>query len=138
MNMSKLVFPAIVVAILIFFPLAVRQLRGPGNEETGSPSPDSLTESDPLRAPLSKTVSVSIASSPDGGRLTVQFAVMEVCRKAGISYQWEKSRLRARSYCRKFVRPVRLRNVTAEEALAKILSAVDGRYDIDADGLYLY
>lgn len=128
----------VVVSILIVLPLATHLTKSQGDQEVETGKADSVSLSNPLRAALSKAVVVDIDRSPDGGgRPTVQYAVREVCEAAGISYQWNKSQDLAGDYCRRFIQPVHLDNVTAEEALTHILSPVDGSYDVDADGLYL-
>ena len=134
--MNKPVAIAIVVAVVILLglPLAAHFMKSQGDDE---PAPAPVREAPVSDSPLTKTVSVDIDQSPHGGRLTVQFAVMEVCKAAGMKYQWEKSRELADDYCRNYIQPVHIHNVTAEEALAQILSPVNGSYDCDANGLYL-
>ena len=131
-----------VVAVLIAIPLLPHVIPERKAQEAGAGRADHIQpattpDPDPLRAALEKTVTVDIESSPEGGRLSVQYAVMEVCNAAGITYQWEKSRQLAAGYCQRFVEPVHLHNVTVEDALTQILKTVGGRYDIDVAGLYL-
>ena len=87
---------------------------------------------------LRNNVTVDIKHSPNNKPLTVQYAVIAICKDAGIPYQWEKSAKLADPQRRNFIEPVHIENVTLEKALIDVLSPVGLRYDLDKNGLYLY
>lgn len=90
------------------------------------------------RSLLQKVVTVHIDRSPDSNRLSVQYAVMAVCTAAGLSYDWKTSAEKADPKRRQFTDALHISNVTAEQALARVLGPVNLRYDVGQNGLYLY
>ena len=87
---------------------------------------------------LSKKVTVDIDKSPDGNRLTVQYAVIAVCEAAGVPYKWEKSAQQAEPERREFIEPLHIKDTPASEAITDILKLFGLNYAIDSDGLFIY
>jgi len=87
---------------------------------------------------LRNNITVDIDNSPQNERLTVQYAVIAICEKAGIPYQWEKSAGLADPQRRNFIEPLHIKNISMEKALLDVLTPVGLRYDLDEKGLYLY
>jgi len=83
-------------------------------------------------------VTVDIEQSPNNEPLTVQYAVMAICKDAGIPYQWEKSAELADPQRRNFTEPLHTEDVPLEKVLLDVLTPVGLRYDLDENGLYLY
>jgi beta-lactamase regulating signal transducer with metallopeptidase domain len=86
---------------------------------------------------LGKAVTVDVNQSPDGDRLTVQYAATAVCEAAGVPYQWDKSQRHAREKCRRYIEPVRIKDTPAGKAIAEILKPHGLAYGLDVNGLYL-
>ena len=87
---------------------------------------------------LQEPVTVHIAHSPENNRLSVQYAVMAVCKAAGVPYNWDKSAELTDTECRQYVEPVNIENNIASQAIADMVGPVGLLYDVDADGVYLY
>ncbi len=87
---------------------------------------------------LSKPVTVDIEKSPDGSRLTVQYAVIAVCKAVGVPFKWEKSAKYAEPERRRFIEPLHMNDISARKAISDILRPFDLSYAIDGDGLFLY
>jgi len=87
---------------------------------------------------LEEPITVHIDHSPDGDRLTVQYAVMEICKVANIPYNWDKSAEMADPQCRHYIDPVNIENNIASQAIADMLGPVGLLYGVDANGVYLY
>ncbi|NIA16745.1 MAG: hypothetical protein GWO86_00175, partial [Planctomycetes bacterium] len=87
---------------------------------------------------LKKSVTVDVSKSPGSDRLTVQYAVIEVCKAAGVPYQWKKSAKLADTQRREYIKPISVKKITAEKVLTDILRPVGLDYGLDAKGLYLY
>ncbi|MHB0945986.1 MAG: ankyrin repeat domain-containing protein [Sedimentisphaerales bacterium] len=87
---------------------------------------------------LSKNVTVDIDKSPDGSGLTVQYAVIAVCKAAGVPYNREKSAQQADPQRRSFIEPLHIKDKMASEAIADILKPFSLNYTIDSDGLFIY
>ncbi|MEN6383956.1 MAG: tetratricopeptide repeat protein [Phycisphaerales bacterium] len=88
-------------------------------------------------ARLNNLITVNAAKSPDGDRLTVQYAIIEICKAADVPYQWKKSQSLAGSKARKYIEPVNLENISANEAIGSILKPIGLNYAIDTYGVYL-
>ncbi len=86
---------------------------------------------------LDDEVSVGIEKSPHGSGLTVQYAVMEVCRLAGVPYDWDMSAKLADPERRKFIKPLRVKDKKGREIIESILEPVRLGYEIGEKGLYL-
>jgi len=86
---------------------------------------------------LKKQVSVSIDRSPDGGKLTAQFAVMGVCDAAGVPYQFQRSHELTGGKSATFIKTLVVTDVAAEKAITDILSPLGLAFGIDENGLYL-
>ncbi len=95
-------------------------------------------ESNKYQDALKKDISLEMSKSPDGSRLTVQYAIIEICDKAGVPYQWEKSQKLASPECRGFLDVIQFRDVPAEKAINSILTSLGLSYGLDENGLYLY
>jgi hypothetical protein len=87
---------------------------------------------------LHKPVTLDISKSPDSNRLTVQYAVINVCEAAGIPYQWGKSAKLADPERRNYIEPVHIKGKFVSEAINDILNPFGLSYGLDANGLYLY
>jgi hypothetical protein len=127
----KAVVAAVVVAIVLA--AGCGPSATPEDEKAGA-----LSGSEGFAEALKKTVSVDIDRSPDGERLTVQFAVMAICRAADVPYQWDKSGTLADPERRQFIEPVHITGVVAEQAITDIVSPVGLKLGLDEDGLYLH
>jgi len=86
---------------------------------------------------LKTKISVDADKSPDGQAITVQYAVIAICEKAGVPYQWEKSKQLASPECRQFIASVHIKDIPAEKVITDILAPVKLGFDIDNNGLYL-
>jgi hypothetical protein len=86
---------------------------------------------------LQKEISAKLDKSPDGERLTVQYAAIAICTSAGVPYQWEKSQKFTGEYARRFIRPINFNKVTAGKALASLLAQLGLTYGVDDNGVYL-
>jgi len=87
---------------------------------------------------LEEPVTVHIDKSPDGSRLTIQYAVMAVCKAAGVPYNWDKSAELAEPERRQYIEPVNIENNIASQAIADMLGPVGLLYGVDDKGVYLY
>jgi len=86
---------------------------------------------------LKRNVSLDIDKSPDNQPLTVQYAIIAICEKVGIPYQWEKSQKLASPECTKFIKTVHIKDIEVEKALMSILTPVGLKFEVDGNGLYL-
>lgn len=86
---------------------------------------------------LEQPVNVNISTSPDGDRLTVQYAAMEIAKAAGIPYQWQKSQDLAGSKARRYIEPFAAENKSAADALNELLMPIGLTYGVDENGLFL-
>lgn len=109
---------------LVFFPMA------------GVRTTQADTQGD-MEARLKSTIAVSVDKSPNGDRLSVQYAVIGICEAAKIPYQWERSAKEADPERRRYIEPLHLGNVTAEKALKELLAPAGLAYRVDEKGLYL-
>ncbi len=87
------------------------------------------------RVTLTPPYPASYADAPTD-RLSLQYAVSEICKQVGVGYQFAKSRDLAGSECRRWVTP-RFENVPADQALDQLLRPLGVSYVIDEKGLYL-
>ncbi len=69
-------------------------------------------------------------------RISVQYAVMAICRNVGIPFQFEKSKAAAGDACRRWVYPDFL-DVPAGEALRELLTPLGLAYSVDEQGLFI-
>jgi len=111
-------------------------IKGEGSAEIPQPAAVSGNTDEYMKT-LEKKVSVNVTNSPDGDRLTVQYAVIAVCEKAGVPYQWEKSQQLAGEATRRYVDPLEVEDKVARQALADFLAPLDLMYAVDDRGLYL-
>jgi len=95
-------------------------------------------KSEQYKETLKTVVSVDIDKSPDGGSLTVQYAVIAICEKARIPYQWEKSQKLASPECRQFIAPIHIKDISAEKAITDIITPIGLKFGVDDSGLYIY
>ncbi len=100
--------------------------------------PEGQKQTETYAEKLRQTVTVNIGNSPDGDRLTVQYAVIAVCEAAGVPYNWDKSAKLADPERRRYIEPVNIKDNVAGQALADILVPVGLLYGVDAAGVYLY
>ena len=87
---------------------------------------------------LEEPVTVHINHSPKNDRLSVQYAVMAVCKAAGVPYNWDKSAELADPQRRGYIEPVNIEEKIASQAIADMVGPVGLVYDVDANGVYLY
>jgi hypothetical protein len=123
----------VVVAVALVLAVGCGPSATPGDEKAVAPS-----GTEGFAEALKKMVSVDIDRSPDGERLTVQFAVMAICDAADVPYQWDKSGTLADPERRQFIEPLHIPGVVAEQAISDILSPVGLKFGLDDNGLYLH
>ncbi|MCX7018806.1 MAG: HEAT repeat domain-containing protein [Candidatus Sumerlaeota bacterium] len=87
---------------------------------------------------LLKKVTVDADKSPDGSGLTYQYAAAAVCNAAGIPFDWASTEKLAEPERRAFTQPLRVKDVSVEEALLSALKKSGLRFDLSERGLYLY
>ncbi len=87
---------------------------------------------------LEKPVTANADKSPDGNRLTVQYAMMAICEAAKVPYNWDKSMELVGDKCRMFTEPIDIKEKPASDAIKDVINAAGLDYDVDADGVYLY
>jgi hypothetical protein len=113
------------------------QSNPPAQEKNPINSVNPQPKSEQYKETLKTVISVDIDKSPDGNTLTVQYAVIAICEKAGVPYQWEKSKELASPECKQFIASVHIKDMPAEEAIMGILSPVGLKFEVDGNGLYL-
>jgi len=86
---------------------------------------------------LKNKITISTAKSPDGDRLTVQYAAIEICKAANVPYQWDKSQKLAGEKVKQYIEPINFENIAAYEVLNSILEKVGLIYAVDDSGVYL-
>jgi tetratricopeptide (TPR) repeat protein len=86
---------------------------------------------------LRNKITVSVAKSPDGDRLTFQYAAIELCKAANVPYQWDKSQKQGGEAVRRYIEPVHFENTTADAALKSLLAPVGLTYQLDEEGVFL-
>ena len=86
---------------------------------------------------LEQPVTVNASQSPDGDRLTIQYAAIEICKAAGVPYQWKKSQKLAGEKTRRYIEPIHFENTPANQILNSILEPLGLKYAIDENGIYL-
>jgi tetratricopeptide (TPR) repeat protein len=88
-------------------------------------------------ARLNIAITLEAAKSPDGDKLTVQYAIIEICNAINVPYQFKKSLALAGSKARRYIEPVKFENITANKAIDSVLKPLGLNYAIDAYGLYI-
>ncbi len=91
-----------------------------------------------FRRQLEEPVTVHIDHSQENNRLSVQYAVMAVCKAAGVPYQWDKSTELTDTECRRYIEPVNIKDRVPSQAIADMLGPLGLLYSVDAKGVYLY
>jgi hypothetical protein len=76
------------------------------------------------QTPAASTITYSSA------QISVQYAVQEIAKQAGLEYNWQKSHDQTDPECRRWIRDLRLNGVTFEAAMHKVLDPVHLKYDI--------
>ncbi len=69
-------------------------------------------------------------------KLSVQYAVMDICQQIGMGYEWDKSQKNTTPVFRSWVRP-NIVDLPAKQALTKILSPLGLTYAIDGNSISL-
>lgn len=87
---------------------------------------------------LEEPVTVHVDKSPDGDRLTIQYAVIAICNAAKVPYNWDKSAELAEPQRTNYINPVNIENKVASQAIADLIGPVGLLYGVDANGIYLY
>lgn len=98
-------------------------------------SPQQMT--DVYRQKLQQPVTVNVSASPDGDRLTIQYAAIAIAEAAGVPYQWDKSAQMAHPQRTRYIEPLKFEGKPAAQALTDLLALVELEYGLDANGLYL-
>lgn len=98
------------------------------------PKPPERRVSQPRKAPLNTPVSLSAPypASYQGApqdKISVQYAVMEVVKQAGLRYDFDTSRRNTDPICRQFIMP-NIQNQPCRQALTSILRPVGLTYRI--------
>ena len=91
-----------------------------------------------FKAKLEKSVTADAKESPTGSGLTVQYAVIAICKAAGVPYNWDKSAKLADPQRRNFINPLNLKDKVASQAILDLTSLAGLAYGVDAGGVYLY
>lgn len=99
---------------------------------------DKQDTAEAFRQKLEQPVAVNVAQSPDGDRLTVQYAAIAIAEEAGVPYQWDKSAQLAHPQRTRYIAPLRIAGKPAAQALADVLGPVELSFGIDENGVYLY
>jgi tetratricopeptide (TPR) repeat protein len=86
---------------------------------------------------LSRNIDIDIRNSPDGDRLTIQYAVLAVCEQIGVPYNFKKSIELTNSKCQKYISRVRMQNIVAYKAIDRIVQPHGLSCDFDDEGLFL-
>jgi beta-lactamase regulating signal transducer with metallopeptidase domain len=87
---------------------------------------------------LEEPVTVNVAKSPDGDRLTIQYAVIAICDAAKVPYNWNKSAKLADPQRTKYIESVNIENKVASQAIADLIGPVGLSFSIDEKGVYIY
>ena len=90
-----------------------------------------------FKAKLEQPVTVYIEHSPENDKLSLQYAVIAICKAAGVPYNWDKSANLAEPLRRKFIDPLNLKDKVASQSIIDIVSPVGLAYGIDVNGVYL-
>jgi beta-lactamase regulating signal transducer with metallopeptidase domain len=107
-------------------------------EKLGIKAENSVGQIEYFERQLEDPVTVHIDKSPDGDKLTIQYAVMAVCKVANVPYNWDKSAELADPQRREYIEPVNIKNNIASQAIADMVGPVGLLYGVDANGVYLY
>ncbi len=91
-----------------------------------------------FKSQLQEPVTVQIDKSPDGDRRTIQYAVMAVCKAAGVPYNEDKSAELADPERSQYIEPVNIENNIAGQAIADMVGPLGLLYGVDENGVYLY
>ena len=129
------------IAVVVLFVLIMAWTGKRERKEESLPDAgvqETLTARERYLEALSNKVTVNIDQSPGGQRLTVQYAVLAVCEPAGVPYQREHSAKLADPERKRFVPPVHVENVPAQQVISGILSPVGLKFGVDDNGLYLH
>lgn len=102
------------------------------------PNKDAKGQVEYFKQRLEEPVTVHIDKSPDGSRLTIQYAAIAICNAAGVPYNWNKSAELAEPQRRQYIDPVNIEDEIASQAIADLLGPVGLLYGVDANGVYLY
>jgi len=89
------------------------------------------------KALLHNKVTVSADKSPDGDRLTVQYAVMAVCDELKVPYQFEKSQQLGGEKVRQYIDPIKFVDTPADKSLESILKPLGLGWETNENGLYI-
>lgn len=69
-------------------------------------------------------------------KISIQTAATEVCKQAGVQYDFTRSKEKTGDTCRRYIN-VTLENATLEEALAQIVLKNGLRYRLEGQKLWL-
>lgn len=88
---------------------------------------------------LKREIDVDIRTGPNNSRLTIQYVVDEICKQAGIPYNFKKSVQLSALECQKYIGRVKFKKISTKDAILKIIQPyISLRFDVDDEGLYLY
>jgi len=106
--------------------------------ETGVVGTENVTERfKKFKLQLEEPVNVSISHSPENDKLSVQYAVMAVCKAAGVPYNWDRSAKMAEPERRQYIEPVNIEGNIASQVIADMIGPIGLLYSVDANGVYL-
>ncbi|MCA9072057.1 MAG: STN domain-containing protein, partial [Planctomycetaceae bacterium] len=108
-------------------------------EEGGNKTKQSVANKPPQAAPkrvsLTQPYPQNYPNAPRD-KLSVQYAVMEIAKQAGLRYDFQASYKNTNPVCRQWVRP-NIRNQSVENALTSILRPVGLTYSMDRGAIVL-
>ncbi len=89
----------------------------------------------PVAHPLGNPVTLvppyaSVPNHDPDGRISVQYAVIEIAKQVGLEYDWETSFKNTDPECRTWIRP-KIKNKSCHKALEKILKPVRLTYSVN-------
>ena len=125
----------IVLCCLVGAPVAAlgadSATTAPGDASASTP-----TTQDYYNALLRK-VTLQIAAGPDGAQPTVESAIAQICRQAGVPYQAEVSRTLVGDRLAVPVPPADLKDVVAADAIRALCAKAGLEPQLDAKGVYV-
>ena len=96
----------------------------------------------PVAYPLSNPVTLvppytSVPSGDPAGRISVQYAVIEIAKQVGLDYDWDISFKNTDPICRTWIKP-KIKNKSCHKALQKILKPVHLTYSVEFGKIVLH
>ncbi|MBN1570031.1 MAG: hypothetical protein JXA73_19455 [Acidobacteria bacterium] len=96
----------------------------------------------PVAYPLGNLVTLvppyaSVPNHDPDGRISVQYAVIEIGKQVGLGYDWDTSFKNTDPACRTWIRP-KIKNKSCHKALEKILKPVHLTYSVNYGKIVLH